>query len=179
MNWLRGMGLGVVMLLQALGQTPPASSPLGIETESKEKLLKAKRVFVDSFGDDLFSKSANAIVMDAFNASKRFIVTESKEKADLILKGAALERSSQETHALQSSTAAGGIGGGAAIKDAQAATETVRTTSLTVRLTSQDGDVVWSTSQESAGSKYKGATTDAADKVIKQLVRDLDRPTRK
>jgi hypothetical protein len=44
-----------------------------------------------------------------------------------------------------------------------------------VRLIPADGDAIWSTTQESHGAKYKGASADFANKVIKQLMRDLDR----
>ena len=33
-----------------------------------------------------------------------------------------------------------------------------------------------STTQESKGAKYKGANADLADKVVRQLLRDLDKP---
>ena len=46
---------------------------------------------------------------------------------------------------------------------------------LAVRLISADGDVLWSTTQESKGAKYKGASADVAEQVVKQLIRDLDK----
>jgi hypothetical protein len=39
----------------------------------------------------------------------------------------------------------------------------------------ETGDVLRSTTQESKGARYKGANADAADKVVKQLLRDLDK----
>lgn len=42
-----------------------------------------------------------------------------------------------------------------------------------------EGDVVWSTTQESRGGKYKGAEADAAEKVAKELLRQLDTPPTK
>ena len=39
----------------------------------------------------------------------------------------------------------------------------------------ETGDVIWSTTQESKGAKYKGANADSADKVVRQLLRDLDK----
>jgi hypothetical protein len=36
-------------------------------------------------------------------------------------------------------------------------------------------DVIWTTKQESKGAKYKGASADVADKVAKQLLRDLEK----
>ena len=44
---------------------------------------------------------------------------------------------------------------------------------ITVRLVDPDGDVIWSTTQESRGAKYKGASADAAEKVAKQLLREI------
>ena len=44
-----------------------------------------------------------------------------------------------------------------------------------MRLVSSDGDVIWSTTQESRGAKFKGASADVADKIVKQLLHDLDK----
>jgi hypothetical protein len=35
--------------------------------------------------------------------------------------------------------------------------------------------VVWSTTQESKGAKYKSAGADVADKIVKQLLRDIEK----
>jgi hypothetical protein len=165
-----------------------------VEAELTGKLLNAKRIYCESFGDDGINKTLQAMVIDALRASKRFIITENKEKADLILKGAALEKTSQEAHALGSSTTVAGAAGASSatvsgnsgssngsfvarhlgIGDSQASVETVNDARVAVRLISTDGDVVWSTTQESKGAKYKGATADVADKVVKQLLWDLE-----
>ena len=42
-----------------------------------------------------------------------------------------------------------------------------------MRLVSVDGDDLWSTTKESKGAKYKGASADAADEVVKQIIHDL------
>ena len=182
-------------------QTSPPANPsvAAIDADLAQKLVRAKRVFVESFGDDAINKSLTAMVLDSLRTSKCFIVTENREKADLILKGAALEKTTQEYHALGSATSVAGAAGGhsssitgtpnlvtgsshggfsahsATIDDSQASTETVETARVAVRLVTQDGDVVWSTTQESRGGKYKGATGDVADKVVKELVRELER----
>ena len=44
-----------------------------------------------------------------------------------------------------------------------------------VRLVNKDGDVIWSTTQESNGAKFRGASADVADKITKQLVVDYQR----
>ena len=43
-----------------------------------------------------------------------------------------------------------------------------------MRLVNKDGDVIWSTTQESNGGKFKGASADVAEKITKQLVADVD-----
>jgi curli biogenesis system outer membrane secretion channel CsgG len=193
--------------------TPPVavkpSSQLESKADSKtdpgiaEKLLNVKRIFVDSFGEDALSKSLHAMVISALTGSKQFIVTENKEKADAVLKGAAIEKTSQEFHSLGEGTAvssasgghssniSGSAAGGAAqvsgsshggfiarsmaAEDSVASTETINDARLAVRLVAADGDVLWTTTQESKGAKYKGATADVADKMVKQLIKDIER----
>jgi hypothetical protein len=44
-----------------------------------------------------------------------------------------------------------------------------------VRLVNKDGDVIWSTTQESLGAKFRGASADVAYKVTKQLLADIEK----
>ena len=44
-----------------------------------------------------------------------------------------------------------------------------------VRLVNKDGDVIWSTTQESSGAKFRGASADVADKITRQLMADYQR----
>jgi curli biogenesis system outer membrane secretion channel CsgG len=188
---------------QAEARAPEAKAAPKIDPEIAEKLLKVKRIYVDSFGDDNVSRQLHAMVINALDVSKRFIITENKEKADAILKGSALEKTSQEFHALGEAAAAGVAAGGhsgsvsghisggtgstsgshsggfaaktMAAEDTVASTETINDARLAVRLVAPDGDVIWTTTQESKGAKYKGASADVADKVVKQLLRDLEK----
>src|SRR5579859_3434939 len=171
-----------------------------IDQELAQKLVRTKRIFVESFGDDPLSKQLHAMVVDSLNQTHRFIVTENKDKADAILKGNAVEKTTQEAHAIGEGTSVGGAGGSSsssikgtsagdiqgssssafgaletATADSQATTITVNDARIAVRLVASDGDVIWSTTQESKGAKYKGASADAADKVVKRLMSDLER----
>ena len=47
--------------------------------------------------------------------------------------------------------------------------------SASVRLVNKEGDVIWSTTQESLGAKLRSASADVADKVTRQLVQDYER----
>jgi hypothetical protein len=184
----------------------PPQSVLHTETNLSEKLLGAKRIFVGHFGDDPINKTLEAMVIDALTASKRFTITENKQRADLVLKGYSLEKTTQEAHAVADSTVVAGAAGGHSasvsgvsgpaggsvsgsssggfvtrhlgISDYQASVETVNDARMAVRLVSTDGDVVWSTTQESKGAKYKGAMADVAEKVVKQLLYDIEKLTR-
>jgi curli biogenesis system outer membrane secretion channel CsgG len=183
---------------------PAAAKP---ETIVSEKLLRVKRIYVDTFGDDDIGKQIQAMIINSLTDSKRFIVTENKEKADAILKGTALEKTSQEYHASSEGTAVGGAAGhhsgrvsgsvvngsgsvsgssqggfaarSAAISDSSASTETINDARGAVRLVDSNGDVIWATTQESKGAKYKGASADVADKIVKQLLRDFEKLEKK
>jgi predicted Zn-dependent protease len=165
-----------VSLVSATGwQTVQTADPgAAIERELSQKLLSARRIFVESFGDDAVSKLGAAMLIDAIRVSKRFIITENREKADVVLKGTASEKSRQELYSGGSSTAVRSM----AISDSQASTETITEACITVRMVTTDGDVVWTTAQESRGAKFKGASADAAEKVVKQLLRDLEKLAR-
>lgn len=167
------------------------------------KLLAVTRIYVEDFGSDPAAKQIQAMVINSLSESKRFIMTENKDKADAILKGMALEKTSLEFHSLSDKAAAVSSHGGhnasvngtfvdgtgsvsgsssgyhaasaAAVDDSTASTETINDARVAARLVAADGDVIWTSTQESHGAKYKGASADVADKVVKQLLRDLDR----
>jgi hypothetical protein len=44
-----------------------------------------------------------------------------------------------------------------------------------VRLVNKDGDVIWSTTQESLGAKFRGASADVADKITAKLKEDFEK----
>ena len=177
------------------------------DPDIENELLHVKRIFVDSFGDDPISKQVQAMVISSLTESKKFVVTENKEKADAVLKGSSLEKTSQELHSSSEATAAGGAAGGhsssvngsfvngtgsvsgsssggfvsraASIEDASTSVDTVNDARIAVRLVDNDGDVIWATTQESKGAKYKGATADVADKVVKELLRAVEKLEKK
>jgi hypothetical protein len=185
--------------------TPSPAKPAGKDTDviDPTELLKVKRIYVDTFGDDLISKEMQSMIVSSLVATKRFKVTENRERADAILKGVALERSSQELHAYGEGTAVGGASGSSsgsvngtfvngsgsvsgsssggftahhmATTDSSLNTETVNEARVAVRLVNPDGDVIWTSTQESKGAKYKGSSADVADKCVKQLLRDIEK----
>lgn len=194
----------------ASGQTKPVDSPPpkaptqdNNSATLNSKLLTVTRIYVDDFGSDPTAKQIQAMIINSLSDSKRFIITENKEKADAVLKGTALEKTSQEFHSLNDKAFAASAHGGssgsvngsfangtgsisgsssgyhagvaAGADDSTATTETINDARVAVRLVAADGDVIWTSTQESRGAKYKGASADVADKVVRQLLRDLDR----
>lgn len=173
--------------------TPPTQAQTTPKTESSPEVDKAKslskvrRIFVETFGTDPISQQMQAMVISSLTETKRFTITEDKSKADAILRGTATEKTAHELHSYGSGTAVetahggfnsagGGFGAaGAAVQDSSANTETIDSAHAAVRLVNSDGDVIWTTTQESSGAKFKGASADVADKIAKQLIRDAEK----
>jgi curli biogenesis system outer membrane secretion channel CsgG len=208
---MRSCLLALLLLFEGslLAQTaPPSSDPPSSPAASPADgdpsgLLKVQRIYVDSFGDDAVSKELQSMVVSSLVATKRFKVTENRERADAILKGNAVEKTSQEVHAYGEATNVGSAAGSSeghvngswvngtgsvsgsshggfiarhmGTSDSSLNTETINDARVAIRLVNSDGDVIWTTTQESKGAKYKGATADAADKCVKKLIRDLDK----
>jgi curli biogenesis system outer membrane secretion channel CsgG len=198
--------VGLLWQVASVPQATPAPAAASVATPVKQAspdvddpmaLLKVKRIYVDSFGDDIISKELQSMILSSLVATKRFKVTENRDKADAVLKGVALEKTSQEVHAYGEATSVGGAAGGAhssisgsggtfsgssgggfvarhmGTSDSSLSTETIDDARVAIRLVNPDGDVIWTTTQESKGAKYKGASADVADQCIKQLIRDV------
>jgi curli biogenesis system outer membrane secretion channel CsgG len=167
------------LLLQAAPYAPTAKPSTSQTAASGVKdtdtdpaaLLKVKRIYVETFGDDVISRELQSMIVSSLVATKRFKVTENRERADAILKGVALEKTAQELHAYSEGT----VAGSGAISDSSAHTETTSDAKLSIRLVNSDGDVIWTSTQESKGAKYKGSSADVADKCVKQLLRDVEK----
>jgi hypothetical protein len=109
---LIALAFGFVQQVDSQPLPKPSQSALHSEKNLNEKLLSASRIFIEHFGDDPINKTLEAMVIDALTASKRFTITENKERADLVLKGYSLEKTSQEAHAVADSTVVAGAAEG-------------------------------------------------------------------
>ncbi len=121
------------------------------------------------------------------------MLTDNPDRADAVLKGAADEhafedtfdsnegvsarqnggKSSGGTSALSKSS---GIYAGLSVSDAEShhIRERKHESYAAVRLCNLDGDVLWSTTQESLGAKFRTAGADVAAKIARQLALDVD-----
>jgi hypothetical protein len=164
-----------------------------IEPESAPNLARVRRIYVERLGGGSDSDQMRDMIITALQNSKLFVITDNVERADATLRGSSDdkiftdEHSSSESIGIHGTSGGGssannatGIGtsshqnSGAGITDSESShiRERRHEASASLRLIDINGDVIWSTTQESAGGKFRGATADVADKVARQLADD-------
>ena len=193
LNLLLGVWL-VQFSLAAQVKVSAPSVPAPAEEDEDEdigaKLAKVRRIFVDTLTGGDSALKIRDLLMASLQSSKLFVITENEEKADAVLKGAAEDSIFNEffssTDGLNAhsqislpssdnSRYSGRTGASMGIgqNESRRTEERKHEAMATVRLVSNDGDVIWSTTQESFGGKFLGAAADVADKVAKRLVADI------
>jgi hypothetical protein len=164
-------------------------------------LLTVRRVFVDRFSGGETAAQLRDMIVNGLESSKLFVITENQEKADAILRGSGEDLVFTDTHsssdsvnvhssmsstqeeedtALRGGTRSDGrlnrsMGLGAGESESSHSVERRHEANAAVRLVSKEGDVIWSTTQESLGGKFRGASADVADKITKRLMEDYER----
>ena len=166
-----------------------------------------KRVYVDRLTGGETAAQMRDLIISSLQGSKLFVLTENADRADAFLRGAAEDlvytdnfQSSEGVNAhigdserSASSSGSRFNGGGGSVSrsvgrslsagvgesEATSIHERKHEAMATVRLVNKDGDVMWSTTQESNGAKFRGASADVADKITKQLTADVERLRRK
>lgn len=157
-----------------------------------EQLLGLKRVYVDKFGGSANAAQLRDMIIASLQRARLFIITENPDKADAVLRGSAEDLI--YTDVFQSGESIGAranmsVGRGSSTRNRDYASlgagvnesENSRTqerrheASASVRVVNREGDVIWSTTQESQGAKFRSASADVADKVSRQLVEDMEK----
>jgi curli biogenesis system outer membrane secretion channel CsgG len=161
-----------------------------IEPSEADQLLCVKRVFVDKLDGDETALQMRDMLISALQQTHLFIVTENEERADAFLRGASEDLVFTDTHSSSdgvnanvhassgSSAYKGGsfnksVGGGLGENESNHSAERKHEASAAVRLVNKDGDVIWSNTQESQGSKFKGSMADVAEKITRKLADDF------
>ncbi len=159
---------------------------------SAPDLGKVKRIYVDQLGGGHTSDQMRDMIIAAIQNSKLFVITENQDRADAILRGSSDDKVYEEEHDSSDSIgirASSGSGSGShnyvngttenkssglGLTDSETSRikEHRHETSASIRLVSPDGDVLWSTTQESSGGKFHGAMADVADRIARQLAED-------
>ena len=187
----------IPVILATLGMSAVAadnpSSTAAIEENSLKQLLEIRRVYVDHLTGGETAAQMRDILLSSLESSKLFVLTENPERADATLKGAAEDLVFTEVHSSSdslnaranfgtgraTSTSRGanaGLGVGESESDHSA--ERRHEAVAAVRLVNKEGDVIWATTQESLGAKFRGASTDVADKITAKLKEDFARARR-
>lgn len=185
--------------------TPPPATPPPVNTpaaplppieEGLHQLRKIRRLHVEALSGGEASVQIRDMIIVSLQASNLFLITENPERADAFLRGTAEDLVFNDT--FQSSESLGlrsgfSMGRGAANgrnSERESASIGVSQNENTriqerkheavaaVRIVSKDGDVLWSTTQESLGAKFRGASADVAEKITRQLKTDMERAIR-
>jgi hypothetical protein len=167
------------------------------------QLLSIKRVYVDKLTGGETAAQMRDLLIGSLQGAKLFVLTENQERADMILHGAAedliftdafssseginIRGSANNSSGSGTSSRYNGAGSGFDTRSSRAMSIGVGDESssntkerrhealATVRLVNKDGDVIWSTTQESTGAKFRGASADVAEKISRQLAADIER----
>jgi len=158
-------------------------------------LETVKRVYVEGLGDAPPSVMLRDMIVASLSSSGAFIITEDKDHADAILRGSAMDELFSEQHHSSdninigthtgssenysdrydhtSSEKQGGLNIGQ--NESSQSNERKHEASASVRLVNRQGDVIWSTTQESGGGKFKSASADVAEKIYRKLLDDVQK----
>jgi len=162
-----------------------------IEAGNLRQLLTVRRIYVDRLTGGDTAAQMRDILISSLAGARLFVLTEKEERADAVLRGAAEDLVFTETHtssdginahmSLSNRTGTGNYGKGGAAglgigeNESDHSAERRHEAIAAVRLVNKDGDVIWSTTQESLGARFHGASADVAEKITSQLKEDFER----
>jgi hypothetical protein len=193
MKWLTTF-LAASALVTSLSAQSQSTTGAG---DGVDNLLAVRRIYVGPLSGGTQATALRDLIIASLDSTKLFILTDKEERADAVLKGAADDKTFTDTfdtysgvsgHDALGKSASGtsiaarasGISGGNALSesDSHHSRERKHEAYATVRLCNKDGDVLWSTTQESLGGKFRGASADVAAKIAHQITLDYQRARR-
>jgi hypothetical protein len=172
------------------------AAPVWAAEDLSEQLLTLRRVYVDRLTGGETAAQMRDLIISSLQNARLFVLTENPDRADAVLRGAAEDLiytdqfSTSEGISLRGSVSnrvtrpgegstTRGASAGVGENESANIRERKHEALATVRLVNKDGDVIWSTTQESNGAKFRGASADVADKITRQLVTDFERARKK
>ena len=177
------------LVLLALAAAAPPRTATEVEAAGLRQLLTIRRVYVDRLTGGETAAQMRDILISSLAGSELFILTENADKADVTLKGAAEDLVFTDTHTSNDGVSAhANIGSGKSVSqrpmsagvgwgenESEHSSERRHEAIAAIRLVNKDGDVIWSTTQESLGAKFRGASADVAEKITAKLKEDFER----
>ncbi len=164
---------------------------------SANSILTVKRIYVAQLTGGPEADALRELIIASIDSTKLFVLTDNPDRADAVLKGAADDHPYVDTFDSDSgingrqnggkSSSGSSIGSrvsgaylGVALSDHESRhiRERKHEAYAAVRLCNKDGDVLWSTTQESQGAKFRSASADVAAKIAHQLTLDVDHAQR-
>src|SRR5262245_45860468 len=187
--------LWILMAAAADRAAPPGGAPVKpdttIEEDSLRQLLNVRRIYVDRLTGGETAAQMRDLLVSSLESAKLFVLTENEARADAILRGGAEDlvftdvfssseginaRANAGTGRNSRSSQGGAYGGfGIGENESSRTQERKHESVAAVRLVNKEGDVIWSTTQESQGGKFRRASTDVADRITKKLVEDYEK----
>lgn len=151
-------------------------------------LCRIQRVYVEQLGGGKASDQMRDMLIAALQNSGLFAITETLERADAVIRGSADDVTYTEEHHTSESLGAhvqagSGVsknsrqyaGGGLTENESSQSKERRHEASAAIRIVGANGDVLWSTTQESGGGRFRGALADVADKIVRRLTDDIEK----
>src|SRR3954467_412917 len=164
-------------------QNPVVTPQVNAQTAAVGSLLEVRRLYIESLAGDASAEAIRQLLIGSLQQSRLFVLTDNPERADAIVRGAAADKEYTDQFDSQEGINAhmnGGAFGGSSSSSGRGAgsygglsvgeneshhiKERKHEAFATVRLCNRDGDVLWATTQESHGAKFRGASADVADK---------------
>jgi hypothetical protein len=174
-------------------QDTPAPKP-ALERQNLEQLLVIRKVYVDRLNGGETAAQLRDMIISSLERSKLFAITENPDRADATMRGSAEDLVFTESFSASdnlnaranmganngastgsSNRRSGYAGAGVGEQESIHTAERKHEAAASVRLVTKDGDVIWSTTQESMGAKFRGASADVANKITRQLLTDYER----
>jgi len=165
--------------------------PLRAQDDLSKQLMSIQRIYVDRLTGGETAAQMRDLIIASIHGAKLYVLTENPERADAVLRGAAEDLiytdqfASSDSVDLRTGVGAGtrstrttgarSVSIGVSDRESTDVHERKHEALATVRLVNKDGDVIWSTTQESNGAKFRGASADVADKITRQLSADVER----
>lgn len=156
-----------------------------VSPQLQAELLSVRRIYVAELNGGKAAEALRELLISSLNATRLFILTDNPDRADAVLKGAADDRSFTDTFDVKEGIT-GRLGSGRATSNSSGLSGSIGSVSIgdnethnikerkheayaAVRLCGRDGDVLWATTEESQGGKFRGASADVAAKVARDL----------
>ncbi|MCZ2154412.1 MAG: hypothetical protein LC114_11025 [Bryobacterales bacterium] len=154
--------------------------------EGLAALRGVKRLCIEEFDGGENARQLRALVIAELHRLDLFVITENPKRADAYLRGFAEETRFTERHSLNESLSgrsSGSVSTGGYTRNRSAASRSEgvslatregserrrQEASLSIRIVTPEGDVLWSGSAESRGGKFRSAGADVAIRIAASL----------